>query len=227
VGSVFTKVESTTTTTAGNDKWATAFRKHGRQDVRAQKFDDSDSGRYGDYEDGHRGGGYPSSRGQSNRYDDGMDDRRFANKFSSGGSRNGSAKQSLSNIPTVENSQADKKKAVKLDAVKKAKVEAEARAEAQFKSENEVVRRNEVVKREAKAKEDKDKVLVVVALRKSGDGKKLLKDFKELSKKEKTLPTAASLVALILPGLNDKLSCDWVIEYGPVFRYVVFEDFEE
>jgi predicted nucleic acid-binding Zn-ribbon protein len=158
-----------------------------------------------------------------------MDDPRFANKFGGGGNSGSPLTtnrraESLSGIPTIGQSEAEKKKAAKLEEEKRAKEEKAAKAKAKAEAEARAKAELEAVKIAAKAKEDEAKVHAVTALATGKKGEDLKNEIAGMDEK----PTGAALIANVLAGLDDRQSYGWVAkeEYGEALAFLVAEDAE-
>ena len=186
-------------------------------------------GVFRDREDNYSRGG---SRGgyQSNRFDDsGMDDPRFANKFGGGGGGSSGGPlttnrraESLAGIPTIGQSEAEKKKAAKLEEERKAKEEKAAKAKAKAEAEAQAKAELEAAKQAAKAREEAARVHAATALASGKKGVELRDEIAGMAEK----PTGASLLSNILVGLEDKQSYTWVTkeEYGEALAFLVEND---
>jgi hypothetical protein len=249
VGEVTAKVETMSTADDGGDKWESVFRKSGRGDARGDarsgggdRYGDSGGGYGGDrggggyrggsdsrYGSDSRGGGY-----QANRFDDtgGMDDPRFASKF--GGSSGGGGQSSVSSdrraasiaaIPTLGLSEADKRKAAKVEEEKKAKEEKAAKLKAKEEKAAAEKAAKEEAKAAAKAKEEAAGAHASTALASGKKGEELQKVIEGMAEK----PSGAALLAQVLAGLEDKLSYGWCAkeEYGAALGYLVAEQDQE
>ena len=241
VSDVTAKVESMSTNDeGGGDKWESVFRKPGRasNDARSQRFEDSGDrfggGGYRDRQDNFRGGGgYGNdSRGgyQSNRYDDsGTDDPRFAGKFGGSGSgpnvSSNRRAESIAAIPTLGLSEADKRKAAKLEEEKKLKEEKAAKAQAKAEAEAKAKAEKEAEKEAEKAKDEAARAHAVTALASGKKGEELKTEIAAMAEK----PTGAALLANILSGLEDKQSYGWCTmdQYGAALAYLVSDSDKE